>query len=180
MSEEKKNNLSRRDALKVLGAAVGATLLANLPQKWSAPELVSGVLPAHAQTSCNGYAVFVEILEGDFTYSVVVGPDPDLVTGDGGPDSTLGWNCQPGCLVFYLDLFGELASTGRARITTMAGTFIEEYDGQNNIRDISVILETGAYASNPDEDPSQWICGQGEGQDIQSPAIRAERSSSWQ
>ena len=43
--------LSRRDAIKLLGAATGATLLANLPSKWSKPELSSGVLPAHAQTS---------------------------------------------------------------------------------------------------------------------------------
>lgn len=43
--------LSRRDAIKLLGAAAGATLLANLPSKWSKPSLTSGVLPAHAQTS---------------------------------------------------------------------------------------------------------------------------------
>lgn len=43
--------LSRRDAIKLLGAAAGATVLANLPSKWSTPELASGVLPVHAQTS---------------------------------------------------------------------------------------------------------------------------------
>lgn len=43
--------LSRRDAIKLLGAVTGATLLANLPSKWSKPLLASGVLPAHAQTS---------------------------------------------------------------------------------------------------------------------------------
>ncbi len=43
--------ISRRDAIKVLGAAAGASLLANLPSKWSKPELAAGVLPAHAQTS---------------------------------------------------------------------------------------------------------------------------------
>jgi len=48
MSEKK---LSRRDAIKLLGAVTGATVLANLPSKWSTPELVSGILPAHAQTS---------------------------------------------------------------------------------------------------------------------------------
>lgn len=49
MTQPKK--LSRRDAIKLLGAAAGATLLANLPSKWSKPSLTSGVLPAHAQTS---------------------------------------------------------------------------------------------------------------------------------
>ena len=50
MTEQQKK-LSRRDALKILGAAAGASVLANLPSKWSTPELASGVLPAHAQVS---------------------------------------------------------------------------------------------------------------------------------
>ena len=49
MKQSKK--LSRRDAFKILGATLGATVLANLPSKWSKPELVSGVLPAHAQST---------------------------------------------------------------------------------------------------------------------------------
>ena len=43
--------LSRRDALKLLGTVTGASVLANLPSKWSKPGLSMGVLPAHAQTS---------------------------------------------------------------------------------------------------------------------------------
>lgn len=43
--------LSRRDAMKVLGAALGAATLANLPSKWSKPEIAVGALPAHAQAS---------------------------------------------------------------------------------------------------------------------------------
>jgi len=43
--------ISRRDAMKVLGAAIGATALANLPSKWNTPELAQGVLPAHARQS---------------------------------------------------------------------------------------------------------------------------------
>jgi hypothetical protein len=43
--------ISRRDALKLLTAAAGATALANLPARWSKPDLKVGVLPAHAQTS---------------------------------------------------------------------------------------------------------------------------------
>ena len=48
MTEKK---LSRRDAIKLLGSAVGATTLANIPSKWSKPQLTGGVLPAHAQIS---------------------------------------------------------------------------------------------------------------------------------
>lgn len=51
MSEQPKKKLSRRDAFKILGATLGATVLANLPSKWSKPEVVSGVLPAHAQST---------------------------------------------------------------------------------------------------------------------------------
>jgi hypothetical protein len=51
MTKTSPKKLSRRDAIKVLGAAAGATLLANLPSKWKTPELASGVLPAHAQTT---------------------------------------------------------------------------------------------------------------------------------
>ena len=48
MTEKK---LSRRDAMKLLGAAIGAAALANLPSKWNTPELAAGVLPAHARQS---------------------------------------------------------------------------------------------------------------------------------
>jgi hypothetical protein len=44
-------NISRRDAIKILAAAVGAGALANLPGKWIKPKMEFGVLPAHAQTS---------------------------------------------------------------------------------------------------------------------------------
>jgi len=50
MTEKK---LSRREAIKLLGAAAGASVLADLPRKWSKPSLKGGVLSAHAQTSCS-------------------------------------------------------------------------------------------------------------------------------
>src|SRR5688572_503328 len=49
--KQKTKKISRRDAIKLLGAVTGATVLANLPTKWNTPEIASGVLPAHAQTS---------------------------------------------------------------------------------------------------------------------------------
>jgi hypothetical protein len=51
MNNPSPKKLTRRDAIKILSAAAGASVLANLPSKWSSPELTSGVLPAHAQTS---------------------------------------------------------------------------------------------------------------------------------
>jgi hypothetical protein len=50
-SKQKNKKVSRRDTIKLLGAVTGATVLANLPSKWSTPEIARGVLPAHAQTS---------------------------------------------------------------------------------------------------------------------------------
>lgn len=49
--KETTKKISRRDALKLLGAAIGAATMANLPGKWSKPEAIAGVLPVHAQTS---------------------------------------------------------------------------------------------------------------------------------
>lgn len=76
-----KKTLSRRDAIKLLGAAAGATLLANLPSKWSTPELTSGVLPAHAQTSGLGLQILscnfsVDIDTGVWSSTPNVGPIP--------------------------------------------------------------------------------------------------------
>jgi hypothetical protein len=82
--------MSRRDAMKLLGAAAGATVLANLPTKWNTPELTAGVLPAHAQTS--GHVILLcETAPG-----APVGPqsegrllgDGPVSIGAGGPLST--------------------------------------------------------------------------------------------
>ena len=50
------NKLSRRDTIKLFGAALGGATLANLPAKWNTPRVISGVLPAHAQTSIKACA----------------------------------------------------------------------------------------------------------------------------
>ncbi len=51
MRKEEKPTLSRRDALKTIAAATGATALATLPGKWETPIIEGGMLPAHAQAS---------------------------------------------------------------------------------------------------------------------------------
>ena len=43
--------LSRRHAIKAIGAALGAGVLASLPARWLKPVVSSGVLPAHAAAS---------------------------------------------------------------------------------------------------------------------------------
>ena len=145
MKNQKK--LSRREAIKLLGAGAGASLLANLPSKWSKPELTGGTMPAFAQTSCN--SVFLEIVSTDGTFfgSGVFGPSPDEISGDGAAGSTLTWYCQSGCLFFIFDL--NSGTTGQVRITTMAGTFIENYPP--SLRDIVIELDTGAYDSSDND-----------------------------
>ncbi|MBI3151717.1 MAG: twin-arginine translocation signal domain-containing protein [Chloroflexi bacterium] len=51
MTDQTSNKITRRDAIKILAAATGAVVLANIPDKWTKPILEGGVLPAHAQTS---------------------------------------------------------------------------------------------------------------------------------
>jgi hypothetical protein len=62
--------LSRRDAMKLLGAAIGGAALANLPSKWNTPEMTSGVLPAHARQSAH------------VVRSIAAGPDDPTLHGD--------------------------------------------------------------------------------------------------
>jgi len=51
MAKRGQTKISRRDAIKILAAAVGAATVANLPPEWSQPDLEIGALPAHAATS---------------------------------------------------------------------------------------------------------------------------------
>ena len=57
MTEPTKKKISRRDAVKLLGVAVGAAALSGLPSKWNKPALAASELPAHAQTSVVAYAI---------------------------------------------------------------------------------------------------------------------------
>ena len=153
MKNQKK--LSRREAIKLLGAGAGASLLANLPSKWSKPDLTGGTMPAFAQTSCN--SVFLEVVstDGDGSFylpSRQVGPVPDKYTFSGVAGSTVTWYCQSGCLFFYFDFNKGLSgTTGHVSITTLAGTFDEYYTDSNTSRDIVIELDTGEYDSTNNE-----------------------------
>ncbi|NIP27069.1 MAG: hypothetical protein GWN55_02235, partial [Phycisphaerae bacterium] len=79
LDQQKDKSLSRRDALKTLIAASGATALATLPDKWEAPMVKVGALPAFAQASPVTFP---------FTNTVSVTVD-DVSTG--GQDIISGW-----------------------------------------------------------------------------------------
>lgn len=69
MTESTTRKLSRRDAMKILGAAIGATALATLPPEWSKPKLATGVLPAYARQSV-GTRIVRSVLRDDFDHSL--------------------------------------------------------------------------------------------------------------
>jgi hypothetical protein len=97
--------LSRRDAMKILGAAIGAAALANLPSKWDKPELLSGVLPAHARQS------------------VVTAAQPAAVCGGTQTFTTSGAFVVPACATsLFIDAYGASGGGngglgGRVRFT---------------------------------------------------------------
>ena len=91
---EKSKKLSRRDAIKILAAATGAGVLANIPSKWTKPGMEFGVLPAHAQGSVpiHTLAAGADNLQANFcwpfTSTVTITPSTegivlryDIVTG---------------------------------------------------------------------------------------------------
>ena len=61
--------LNRREALKLLGTAAGASLLAGLPAKWSKPSVTSGHLPAHAQISGLTFVSGIFVWKGSTAFS---------------------------------------------------------------------------------------------------------------
>lgn len=84
MADHPQKKLSRRDALKILAAATGAAALANIPSKWTKPELATGVLPAHAQTS-GGHTVQAGLSDPNANFcqpltstATITPPDPGI------------------------------------------------------------------------------------------------------
>ena len=148
---EQQKKLSRRDALKVLGVATGASVLTSLPSKWSKPELVSGVLPAHAQTSvCSGYAVFFEVLAGAPVVSAPFPgyPNPDEIIdiNAGSPGTTVAWNCQSGCIGFRLHLATNNGTSGFVQVSTISQQFTLTLDLNKPDYAVLVNADTGEYA----------------------------------
>lgn len=141
---QKTHKVSRRDAIKLLGAAAGAAMLANVPTKWSKPSLMSGVLPAHAQTSCFSLVVDVVSATTNTFVGSINGPYPDEVLGDGFAGSSMRWYCQDECLLMDATVLNGLAMTWT--FTTLAGQFTVVWDDNTPSHTISINLGTGAYA----------------------------------
>jgi hypothetical protein len=153
--------VTRRDAIKLLGAATGAAMLANVPTKWSKPSLMSGVLPAHAQTSCislhveriaytgtpDNSAIFTLNVDEDNFYA------PDVfvehIEEEEGYSSAT-WYCREGCAFFAVACNPGAPGTSMiAQVTTLSAQFTIEvvFDGLN-VALVTVDLGTGDYAIN--------------------------------
>jgi hypothetical protein len=79
MDSKATKGLSRRDAIKLLGAAAGSTLLANLPSKWTTPRITAGVLPAHAQSSAYSLTCWLELDGPSIETGADIIPNPGKV-----------------------------------------------------------------------------------------------------
>jgi hypothetical protein len=86
------DQLSRREALKALaslGGAIGASLI--VPQKWIAPVIKAGVLPAHAQGTVPPIPGSLDVLASWSNEETVV--DVDLMVWDpGGAGETVDYS----------------------------------------------------------------------------------------
>ena len=140
--------LSRRDAIKIISATTGASLLANLPAKWSKPELKGSKIPAHAQTSEEGepitcYSLLVEYLfvgtsgSQDYYY---YGPNPQFSFTPGDNDNEAGdyvfFPCTTECLYFqvFTGTGGDLSV--RFTVSDFNGNIVQQ-NTYNNIGEIT-------------------------------------------
>jgi len=149
MTNQKK--ISRRDAIKVLGAATGASLLANLPAKWSKPELTGAVLPAHAQTSncpigSSAMSVFVEGSGSIRIFQTSTNTGNNYPTGI---TTTIYSGCLSEC--FYISV-QSLDTTDVHVIVTLNGSIVDDLTYNNGFHYFIVNGATGDYAldDNPD------------------------------
>jgi len=120
MANSGQNKISRRDAIKILAAAIGAATVANLPPEWSKPDLEVGVLPAHAQTST----------------SLLAGPDTD--TGECHSDVTSVVSISP--VSSGIPMHYEIVESGGPTVTSPAsltGTVLTNASGIASL-DISI------------------------------------------
>ncbi|MCQ3938719.1 MAG: hypothetical protein DPW18_16980 [Chloroflexi bacterium] len=71
MTDKPTRELSRRDAIKIIAAAAGAAVLANIPAEWVKPDLEVGAIPAHAQTSGRAIAAGASDPDANFCFPLI-------------------------------------------------------------------------------------------------------------
>jgi len=149
---ETNKRLSRREAIKILGTTTGASLLANIPAKWSKPELTGASLPAHAQTSncpagSSAMSIFVEG-SGDIDIGTVFTESvPGTVTNyPTGVTTTVYSGCISEC--FYMFVTSGDDTNNVHTIVTLNGSVIYNENFINTIQYYVVNGVTGAHVIN--------------------------------
>lgn len=122
MEKNEQIKISRRDAIKILAAVVGAATVANLPPEWSKPDLEVGVLPAHAATST----------------TLLAGPDTD--TGDCHSDVISTVVISP--VQANISMHYEIVSVGGPTVTIPASSTGTELTNASGVASLSMHIES--------------------------------------
>ena len=173
MTNTSNKKITRRDAIKFLGAAAGASMLANLPAKWSKPQLKGGSLPAHAQTSnCVTLTLELRSATGSPIIYMVQTAETLQPSSQVGANHTyvLGnsftppvnyqaiWTCRSGCLQLVLNYGASSAFTWGVRVSGPNPSYIEYSD----TTDLLINLETGIFVTgyaDPTAVGCAWVRG---------------------
>ena len=150
----KQDKLSRREAIKILGTTAGASLLANLPAKWSRPELSGGFVPAHAQTSgCVDSALKIEVIEyiNAITPALTVSyyadlPTSNTISGTGFGGGVISWDCATSCdqVIFNFGDIGQSAEI-TLQVTVLGNPSFDETFSRDYSYSIYLNVSTGIY-----------------------------------
>ncbi len=143
MDSNPTKRMSRRDAMKILGAAAGASVLAGLPSKWSKPELAAGALPAHAQTTGVSHTLKCAAL--------VITPPPGPAPSPNPPNLPITSKVtisppDPG-----IDMHYQIAPTGMVTIDPLNGIVPTDALGQ-----AEVLFHVAAVGSPPHSVTVTW------------------------
>jgi len=171
MTDNKKIN--RRDAIKLISAAAGASVVANLPSKWSKPELASAAMPVHAQASCDVTVTVTMVYQNvDQQLCLNQGPAPAQQIGDINIDfssptcATTGnilsyqaiWTCQTGCLQLFFNGVDPDNYRWAVSIATPGSSNGITFSDATSINNLVVDLSTGEYQTDFDTHSTcSWI-----------------------
>ena len=122
MAKSRQSKVSRRDAMKILAAALGAAAVANLPSEWSKPGFEVGVLPAHAQTSTG----------------LLAGPDTD--TGECHSDVISTVVISP--IRANISMHYEIATSGGPTVTIPASSTGTELTNASGVASLSMHINS--------------------------------------
>ena len=145
MTENTQKKLSRRDALKALGAALGGTALAALPPAWSKPALAASELPQHGETSP------VETEEPAPTEEPAAEVTQIVMFSAGTYDGNLGGRAGADalCAANAPASLGSEYTHFRAFISVNAGDEIRDMPGNYGVpTDVPIVGPTGTLIAN--------------------------------